>query len=289
MKRDTILLGAVAFGPAAVTIWDGFKAWFNKNGLPVEYVLYSNYDLQISELLLGHIDAAWNDPLSWVRARRQAEAEGKKVEALVMRDIDFDLASVLAVRTDSEYKSLADLKGATIAVGSPDSVESTLLPVLALQKEGLNAGRDFKLMVCESSVGYHGGKQEGEVSAAKAMLEGRADAAGLAETNYQSFLSNGTLPAGATRILGNTPTYDHCNLTYCDSPDSAPRELIERMRELLLEMPYDDPELRPCMDLESVKQWKPARTTHYRTIEEAVDLVQAPGAEFAKDPAEERA
>ena len=36
MKRNTILMGAVAFAPAAVTIWDGFKAWFNKNGLGMD-------------------------------------------------------------------------------------------------------------------------------------------------------------------------------------------------------------------------------------------------------------
>ena len=282
MKRNTILMGAVAFAPAAVTIWDGFKAWFNKNGLPFEYVLYCNYDRQISELLLGHIDAAWNDPLSWVRARRMAEADGKKLQPLVMRDIDFDLTSVVAVRANSKYKTLADLKGATIAVGSPDSVESTLLPVLALQQAGLFAGRDFKLLVCESSLGYHGGKQQGEVSAAKAMVDGKADAAGLAETNYQAFVKNGTIAPGVTRVLGQTPKYDHCNLTYHDSPNSAPRELIERMRELFLAMPYDDPELRPFMDLEWVKQWKPARVTHYKTIEDALDLTKSPESTLEK-------
>jgi len=276
MKRNTILMGAVAFAPAAVTVWDGFKAWFNKNGLPFEYALYSSYDRQISELLLGHIDAAWNDPLSWVRARRMAEAEGKKLQPLVMRDIDFDLTSVIAVRANSKYKTLADLKGATIAVGSPDSVESTLLPVLALQQAGLAAGRDFKLLVCESSIGYRGGKQQGEVSAAKAMVEGKADAAGLAETNYHVFVKNGTIPPGVARVLSQTPKYDHCNLTYHDSPASAPRELIERMRELFLKMPYDDPELRPFMDLEWVKKWMPARVTHYKTIENALDLTESP-------------
>jgi ABC-type phosphate/phosphonate transport system substrate-binding protein len=276
MKRDTILMGSVAFAPAAVTIWDGFRAWFNKNGLPFEHILYCSYDRQISELLLGHIDAAWNDPLSWVRVRRMAEADGRTLEPLVMRDIDFDLTSVVAVRADSKYKTLADLRGATIAVGSPDSVESTLLPVLALRHAGLFAGRDFKLLVCETSVGYRGGKQQGEVTAAKAMVEGRADAAGLAETNYHLFVKNGTIPPGASRVLSQTPKYDHCNLTYYDSPNAAPRELIERMRELFLKMPYDDPELRPFMDLEWVKQWKPARVTHYKTIEDALDLVQSP-------------
>jgi phosphonate transport system substrate-binding protein len=287
MRRDTILLGAAAFGPAAVTIWDGFKVWFNKNGLPFEYILYCSYERQISELLLGHIDVGWNDPSAWVRVRRMAEAESKKLECLVMRDIDFDLASVVAVRSDSKYKTLTDLKGATLAVGKPNSVESTMVPVLALKEAGLLAGRDYKLLVCDSSPGYHPWKPEGEVSAAKALLEGKADAAGLAEGNHDAFIKDGTIPAGATRVLAHTPKYDHCNLTYHDSPNSAPRELIERMQELFLKMSYDDPELRPFMELEWVKQWKPARTTHYGSIESAFDL--AVSIEALKRPPEKAA
>lgn len=276
MKRDTVLVGAVAFGPAAVTIWDGFKAWFNKNGLPFDYILYSSYERQVADLLDGHIDAAWNDPLSWVRAARMAAASGKKLQPIVMRDIDFDLTSCIAVRADSPIKAIADLKGKVVAVGSPDSVESTLLPLSTLREAGLTAGRDYKVLVCEDSLGYHGGKQQGEVRAAQALVAGKADAAGLATTNYELFLKNGTLAQGATRILTHTPKYDHCNLTVCHSAQSAPAELIERMRQLFLEMPYDNPELTHCMDLEWVKQWKPARTSHYKSIERAMDLAQPP-------------
>lgn len=276
MKRDTILMGAANFGPGAVTIWDGFKAWFNKKGLPFEYILYNTYDRQISELLLGHIDAAWNDPGGWIRSRRTAEAEGRKIEALIMRDADFDVSSVLAVRSDSKYQSLADLKGATIAVGNPNSVESTMLPVLALKEAGLEPTRDYKLLVCGSSdLGYRPWIMDGEVAAAKAVLEGKADAAGLAEANYEAFSKDGTITAGTMRVLDHTPKYDHCNLTYLESPDSVPKELIDRMKELFLEMSYDDPELRPFMEMEYVKQWKPARATHYETIDRAWDLVEA--------------
>jgi phosphonate transport system substrate-binding protein len=278
MKRDTILMGAAAFGPSAITIWDGFKAWFNKNGLPFEYILYNTYDRQISELLLGHIDAAWNDPLAWIRSRRLAEAQNKKLEPLIMRDCDFDVTSVIAVREDSKFKTLTDLKGATIAVGSPNSVESTLLPVFALNQAGLHAGKDYKLLLGESSnFGYRPWIMDAEVAAAKALLEGKADAAGLSEYNYKAFLENGTIPAGATRVLNSTPIYDHCNLTFHESPESVPRELIDRMRELFLKMSFDDPELRPFMELEYVKQWKPARTTHYANIDSALDCAESFG------------
>ena len=276
MKRDTILMGAANFGPGAVTIWDGFKAWFNKKGLPFEYILYNTYDRQISELLLGHIDAAWNDPGGWIRSQRTAEAEGRKAEALVMRDADFDVASVLAVRSDSKYQSLGDLKGATIAVGNPNSVESMMLPVLALKEAGLEPARDYNLLVCGSSdFGYRPWIMDGEVAAAKAVAEGKADAAGLAEANYQAFSDDGTFSASDMRVLDHTPKYDHCNLTYLESPDSVPRELIDRMTELFLEMSYDDPELQPFMELEYVKQWKPARTTHYETIDRAWNFAES--------------
>ena len=276
MKRDTILMGAANFGPGAVTIWDGFRAWLNKKGLPFEYVLYNTYDRQISELLLGHIDVAWNDPGGWIRSSRMATTEGRKAEALIMRDADFDVSSVLAVRADSTYQNLTDLKGATIAVGNPDSVESTMLPVFAMKEAGLVPGRDYTLLVCGSSDnGYRPWFMDGEVAAANAVVEGKADAAGLSEANYQGFGNDGTFSANDMRVLSNTPNYDHCNLTYLESANSAPRELIDRMTELFLEMSYDDPELQPFMELEYVKQWKPARITHYESIDRAWDFTES--------------
>ncbi len=276
MKRDTILMGAANFGPGAVTIWDGFRAWFNKKGLPFEYILYNTYDRQISELLLGHIDVAWNDPGGWVRTQRTADLEGRKAEALVMRDADFDVASVLAVGTNSQFKSLADLKGATVAVGNPNSVESTMLPLYALKLAGLEPGKDYHLLVCGSSDnGYRPWIMDGEVAAAKAVLEGKADAAGLSEANFQGFGADGTFSANDMRVLDYSPKYDHCNLTYLESANSVPRELIDRMSALFLEMSYDDPELQPFMELEYVKQWKAARTSHYESIDHAWDFTES--------------
>ena len=36
-------LGAVAYDPKVVTIWEGFRAWFATRGFAFDYVLYSNY------------------------------------------------------------------------------------------------------------------------------------------------------------------------------------------------------------------------------------------------------
>lgn len=42
MSENTLLLGAVAYDPKVVTIWDGFKTYFGRRGLEFDYVLYTN-------------------------------------------------------------------------------------------------------------------------------------------------------------------------------------------------------------------------------------------------------
>ena len=75
MKRE-LLLGAVAYDPKVVTIWEGFRAWLRGQGLAFDYVLYSNYERQVEDLVAGRIELAWNSPLAWVRARRLARGGG---------------------------------------------------------------------------------------------------------------------------------------------------------------------------------------------------------------------
>ena len=45
-------------------------------GLHFDYVLYSNYERQVEELIAGRHRLAWNSPLAWVRASRLARAAG---------------------------------------------------------------------------------------------------------------------------------------------------------------------------------------------------------------------
>lgn len=263
---NTILMGAVAAAPEVVTIWNGFKEWLQKRGFPFDYILYSNYERQVADLVCGRIDAAWNTPLAWVRAERLAEAAGKKVEAVVMREVDFDLTSVIVVSSGSDIKSVDGLKGHTLGVGSPDSVESTLMPLSRVREAGLDPANDVSVRHYSDVVGLHGGHQEGEQAAARALVVGEVDAAGLATGNYEKFVSGGIIPSGSTRVLAYTAPYDHCNLTCCETVSS---EHVDRLRELFLAMSYDDPELRTCMELESVKEWQPARTDFYETMRRA--------------------
>ena len=95
---QVLLMGAVAYDPKVVTIWDGFRRWFDSRGFAFDYLLYSNYERQAEDLLAGRIHAAWNSPLAWVRARRLGEAEGAPVSAVAMRDSDRDRSRVPVLR-----------------------------------------------------------------------------------------------------------------------------------------------------------------------------------------------
>jgi len=262
--RPTLLMGAVCYDPKVVTIWSGFRQWFTYYGMPFDFVLYSHYERQVEDLVAGRIDAAWNSPLAWVRARRLAAAAGRAVRPLVMRDTDRDLTSVIVTRTDTGLEKLSDLAGRTVATGAVDSPQATLVPLAGLAELGI----DVTVRRYNVGVGLHGDHIGGERDAARALVAGKVDAVCLLDATHLMLLQEGTLQAGATTVIGQVGPYDHCNMTVIDS---ARPELVERFAELLLDMDYSDARLRPLLDLEGLHSWEEGRLSGYDLIESATD------------------
>ena len=279
----TLLLGAVAYDPKVVTIWFGFRDWLRDHGLDFDFVLYSNYERQAEDLVDGRIDLGWNSPLAWLRCERLATARGRSVSSLLMRDTDQDLTSVFVVRADSPYRTLDDLRGTRLALGAVDSPQATLIPLATLADAGLRAGRDLTVERFDTGAGLHGDHIGGEREAARAVLDGRADAAAIIDANHLGFGRDGTVPSSSLRILGQTPRFDHCNLTVVDT---APADAVTRLRDLLLSMSYDDATVRPLLELEGLTRWLPGRSSGYDVLNTAVDLIgfyDASGAITASD------
>ena len=266
--NDTLVLGAVAYDPKVVTIWEGFKEYFAKRGLAFDYVLYSNYESQVEAMLRGDCAIAWNSPLAWIRARRMAQSRGLTLRALAMRDTDCDLSSVIIVRKDSAIGSVGDLAGMTVGVGAIDSPQATLIPLQFLSAKGLEPGLDYKVRRFDVLAGKHGDHIGGERDAARALEKGEVAAACMIDGNHLLFIREGTLSAGQTKVLAQTDRYDHCNFTVAPGVDEGQ---VCRFLELLLAMSYADPEVRPLLDLEGLKMWKKGRVEGYVMLEAAVD------------------
>ncbi len=260
MTRDTLVLGAVAYDAKVVPIWDGFSAWLAKRGFAFDYVLYSNYERQVEAHVRGDVHVAWNSPLAWIETVRLARKRGRAARAIAMRDTDRDLTSVVLVREDSPVEALADLRGKRVGVGAGDSPQATLIPLLAFA----DAGVPVEVVRHDVLVGKHGDHIGGERDAVKALLAGTVDAACVIDGNRLAFAREGL---GPTRVVHVTGAYDHCNMTVLDD---APPE-VTRFRELLLAMSYEDPEVRPLLDMEGLKAWKPGRTSGYALLERACD------------------
>ena len=270
MKRASgpLVLGAVAYDAKVVTIWDGFREWFGARDLAFDYVLFTNYERQVEAHFDGAVHLAWNSPLAWIESLRLARQRKRTPQALAMRDTDCDLSSVIVVPAKSTAKKAADLSGRRVGVGAQDSPQATLIPLLALAEAGLEPGRAIEVVHHDVLLGKHGDHIGGERDAARALLAGEVDAACLLDANHLAFTRDGTFAPGATRVLLQTPPYDHCNFTVLDG---APAQPLARFRELLLGMSYEDPGVRRLLDLEGLKAWKPGRTSGYAQLERAVE------------------
>ncbi|HNC96621.1 MAG TPA: PhnD/SsuA/transferrin family substrate-binding protein [Myxococcota bacterium] len=265
---DSFLLGAVAYDPKVVTIWEGFKDWFDRHGLPFDYILYTHYERQVEAQLRGDVHVAWNSPLAWIQTERLAQRLGRQARAFAMRDSDRDLRSVVLVRTDSPFRSPGDLVGQKIGVGAGDSPQATLIPLYHLQQAGLRVGQDLTVVRHDRLLGKHGDHIGGERDAVRSLLTGQVAAACILDGNLLQFSAEGTIPSGSLRVLTHTAPYDHCVFTVLDGVPEGPLATFTR---LLLQMDYGDPEVRPLLELEGLKQWKEGRTSGFAQLQGAVD------------------
>ena len=268
MSTRPFTLGAVAYDPKVVTIWEGFTSWFADHDFDFDYVLFSNYEAQAEAHLRGVVDVTWDSPLAWVRTRRLAAAAGRSARAVAMRDTDQDLTSVVLVRADSDIDEVGQLTGRVVATGASDSPQATLLPLAHLANGGLDPATGFTVQRFDVMVGKHGDHVGGERDAVRALLDGSADAACLIDGNQLAFAHEGTLAAEQVRVLTRTPAYDHCTMTVLDGADEP---TVDRFVDLLLSMSYDDPAVRPLLQLEGLREWRPGRVDGYRQLEAAVD------------------
>jgi ABC-type phosphate/phosphonate transport system substrate-binding protein len=183
-QAKTLLMGAVAYDPKVVIIWDGFRQYFAGQGLDFDYELYSNYERQVESHLAGHIHVAWNSPLAWLQTKAVAERLGRRAQAICMRDTDRDLTSVIIVKEDSAIRQLADLNGKRVGVGASDSPQAYLIPLGYLAEAGLHAGKQVDVVPFDVLLGKHGDHIGGEREAVQALLRGEVDAACLIDANY---------------------------------------------------------------------------------------------------------
>lgn len=269
---ETILLGAVAYDPKVVTIWEGIRDYFNESGVPLDFALFSNYERQVESLLEGHIDVAWNTPLAHVRVRQRT---GGKSLSLGMRDSDRDFHSKIIVRTDSGIDALATLRGKRLAVGSRDSTQARILPLYFLAQEGIDLSA-IDIVAFDTDLGKHGDTGTSELDVLSALADGRADAGAVGDLVWVQEQAAGHVDPRLLRVLYTTPGFDHCMFDALPTLSPAKRE---GFRRALFAMKWDNPAHQRLLELEGLREWMPPREEGYESLiaalSEASDMAAA--------------
>jgi phosphonate transport system substrate-binding protein len=265
----TILVGAVAYYPRVVPILEGMRDYFREAGPAIDYVLYSNYDRQVQALLDRQIDLAWNTNLAWAKVCHHTSGACR---ALAMRDVDAEFFTFFVARADSGIRTLADLKGKRVALGSADSVQAAILPVHFLRQAGLDPERDCRLLRFDRDVGKHGDTGTSELDVLAALRAGQADAGALGSSTWTNVVGKDRALSQQFLPFWTSPAYCHCNFT---ALADFPADLGRRWTDSLVAMSHDEPRWQPLMDLEGLKRWLVAEPSILKGYDLVLEAAQA--------------
>lgn len=257
-EKGVVRIGAVAYSPGVVTVFNDLRRYLNGHAFPSDYVLYSNYDALVAALDRREIDIAWNTPLAHAQYHVRS---GCTSQTLVMRDVDVDVRSVLVARADSGIKSLADLSGKKLVLGSSDAAEATVLPLHYLKQEKVNFDK-LTIVSLDKEVDFKGNPCCSPSHVLQALHDGRGDAgivtASLWKLDASQHSGNANL-----KPVWTSPAFSHCVFT---APKEFDQAKAKRFTELMTAMKPGDPDCSEIMRLEGTKKWLPGRPDGFEDL-----------------------
>jgi phosphonate transport system substrate-binding protein len=260
--RPVTRIGAVAYSPSSVTIFHGLTRYLNKNGLSSDYVLYSNYDSLVEALERSEVDIAWNTPLAHAKFHVQNQCSS---QTLAMRDVDVGVRSILVARADSKVKSLGDLAGKKLVLGSSQAAEATVLPLHFLRKEGVDLSQ-VKIVSLDAEIDGEGNPCASPQHVLQALSEGRGDA-GIITVDLWNRIKDEHIPKNSLKQIWISPPFSHCVFTAAAKFD---KDRAQRFSELMQEMNPDERATMDVMRLEGARRWLPGSADGFKDLIEAL-------------------
>jgi phosphonate transport system substrate-binding protein len=262
---EPLRVGAVAYDPKVVTIWEGISSYLKDEArVPAEVELFLSYPAQVAALLAGRIDIAWNTNLAYLQCEAWSSGACRPVG---MRDTDLGWTSHVIAPKGSEVRSVRDLRGRSLALGSRDSGQAAILPVFFLKREGLLETKDYRSLRFDTDAGKHGDTGTSEVEVLKAVLDGRVDAGAVSDPFWKGVGAKGLVPPGALEIVWTSPGYSHCMFTGRPGlPAAASAAFLKGLRG----MQYANPAHRAILDAEGLREWLPPHAEGYDDLRTAM-------------------
>ncbi len=201
-------------------------------GIKVKLVVPKDFDTWTNEAKAGAYDIAYTNPYLYVVVKK-ALKDAQPIGIASEPEIGTKLYGTIIVKKDSPIKSIADLKGKTIAATDPGSAGAYLVQMLMLQKAKLK--KDDVKIIFE--------KKRDQV--AEAVLAGKADAGFLRDDDVEKLKVGGD----KFRRLGKSDPIPNWVIFTAKKMDPA---MVTKIKNAILK-------LKPG-DLQSIKVLASART-----------------------------
>lgn len=208
-------------------------------GVQVELLPSRDYTGIAEGLLSGRVQAAGLNAAGYARISLQDPDAVEPIAALQQEDGTLGYRSVLIVRADSPYQTLADLRGRSLVFTERLSTSGFLIPYYELTKQGYRPDQFF------GRVAFTGGHRQ----AVSAVLNGEADAGvtwssgtgehdrGYSRGNLRRMVERGSLDMSDVRVLWTSELIPAGpQVVRKDLPDEA-KEIYQ---EVLLNLADDD-------------------------------------------------
>lgn len=214
--------------------FDSFRTYLSERlGRPVDMHIATDYAGTVQAFRAGKVDLAFLGPAAYALAYTITEGN---VEPLVSyRDLDGNdgYHSVVAVRADSPFQSLEDLRGHSLAFPDPNSTSGFLVPNYYFRREGIDIDSFF------STTNFSGNHENGIL----AVIDGNYDAATTFWNNeelgnIQRMEEKQMIEPGAVRIIWKSPLIP--NEPWTIRQDIEP-ETKQTVRQALMELREADP------------------------------------------------
>lgn len=234
-----VTIGATTVENQAATI-DRFQPladYFEEQlGVEMQIQQANDYAAVVQALTAGHIHLARLGGSSY--AAGWIDSDGGIEPLVVPAELDGELGyhSVLIVRADSDYQSLDDLQGRSLAWADPNSTSGYLVPMVSLREDGIEPDEFFGNTV------FSGGHEQSVIG----VLNGSLDSAftwtskGDNTGQLRMMMDRGMLDREDIRVIWESPLIP--NPLYA-VPGELPEDMKQDISDFFLSLHEERPDL----------------------------------------------
>jgi phosphonate transport system substrate-binding protein len=179
-----------------------------KLNCPVKLFIATNYTAEVEAMRAKKLDVGEFGPLGYIFAHQLAKAQPVAIFGTKARK-PVTYTAALWVPADSQIKTVAQLKGHSLALSDPASTSGNLFPRYAMLKAGLNPDKDVKIQYAGSHTASLLALVNGKVDAGEVNSQQQATATAAHQfdaSKFRTIWRSAPIPNDPITVRGDLPS-----------------------------------------------------------------------------------